>query len=320
MSCLPTLTTLIIPIERKVSAPEEGDDRMTAIKSFSLQAIESIFLSVVPRCTRDYGSLRQFLARCPLLTQVSVSIKETYHLRNSWGSVHLGTDRQGSYSVLQEMIAPTSQTLEKLDLGFDDDQPGSFLDHVSPIGSLTGFEKLTTLRIPYEALIEDKDPTDTAPSACVTTILPSSLERLEVQFPGTCILAFLEAIFKNRAYFPNLKMIILYCSKNYRGVSYETFRYRGHLYRGYSVIASLQNHSVQVELRYRECDKLECWSDDNYDPLVMDIVDFLHTLNEVPSYQQAPHPDTDSDDNVSLLSIRKAGEYDSDDDDVVFTA
>jgi hypothetical protein len=52
----------------------------------------------------------------------------------------------------------------------------------------------------------------------------------------------------------------------------------------------------------------------------MDIVDFLHTLNEVPSYQQAPHPDTDSDDNVSLLSIRKAGEYDSDDDDVVFTA
>ncbi|KAF2660375.1 hypothetical protein K491DRAFT_711870 [Lophiostoma macrostomum CBS 122681] len=278
VACIPRLDELTIPAQCGVAFTDPEDGCSTAIKTLKLRALECILLLNSGR----FVSLRQLLARCPLLTNASISILNAHKFFDNWtsdmeASKNIRND-PASYSTIRHLMAPTSPTLEALDLGMDDDQSPYFLDCVSRIGSLTDFEKLRTLRLPFEALCGHQ----TQNSWDTTTILPPSLEHLEIQFPTACTTDFLKSLYRDRSHFPCLKMIILYCS-NARGDTYEHFRYGAHGHPAFSTIAALKKKGIFVEYHYRECDRSPCWLDENYDPVVMAIVGFLNSLHDLQS-------------------------------------
>jgi hypothetical protein len=219
-----------------------------------------------PKCK----SISYFLSHFSLLEKLVVSLCNGKKFDPSYAmfSPILSSWVWGNFDTLLANIhpvAPTLQHLIVLECDHDYVPVSSFLNYVTPFTTLVHFKDLRILEVHHKALI----CLDGRPRAPVEALLLASLEVLKIHTPQLIILELLEEIPPLRPHFANLTTIELW-PRNHHGGDYEAFHYRCH-----GVWYHLDAVGIEVAIFWHMDDYNRNWEDEQYDPFVCEIVEFL---------------------------------------------
>jgi hypothetical protein len=256
-----------------VILPDEAPDEVsTSVTRLDISARSEI----LTRSSRDYATFEAFLAHFPLLKDLQV---RTYDIDLDilpTSVLDSNEDEERSYATLIERFGPVAPTLNTLSMGVykgkgNERHASNFLNGVRPAASFHHFKALKDLVVPQRCLLRSiESPVDPLPSPA--TILPASLERLEVHCPQVLILDWLERIQKVQDELPALSQIELYCQKPYGDV-FPLFAFENW---EHPAMELLPNIGIGLTVVPRKRDWEPDWND--YDREVSDAIEWLDSL------------------------------------------
>jgi hypothetical protein len=129
------------------------------------------------------------------------------------------------------------------------------------------FHHLWHLEIPHEGLLSSTD--DNEPLA---TNLPPSLIGLHITWPSLCITESLQGIVDAPDHFANLRTIHLF-PRDKRGDGFEAFNWDTS-----QVWYDIEELGIDVECTWHPTECREGWRNEEFDPLVYNVVVFLEDL------------------------------------------
>ncbi|KAF2113955.1 hypothetical protein BDV96DRAFT_577342 [Lophiotrema nucula] len=213
-----------------------------------------------------YRDASSYIRRFTGLKKLVVTLDNYYRVPELQASRYLGNVVSGSYDWFLNYLYPIHETLEVLDIPLIDP---SFLDWITPATTFTTFPNLKTLSLPQEALLDNSAGDMKHP----TSLLPRGLEELSIYFPYVSIVAWLEKFLGCREYFQDLQKITLWPADD-RGDAFEEFVYRKSILGRLDSVGVTINVSIDSEENTTKAE----WKDPDYDPFVLEIVEFLQSL------------------------------------------
>jgi hypothetical protein len=162
--------------------------------------------------------------------------------------------------------------LEELTIRYVYNEIPDYLQYTTPAMSLAQFTALKRLSAPYNSLF---DHPPSVPTRLLHSIVSPTLESLTIYCPHVEVLERLRDIVQYPKCFPRLLQIDLH-TRNCQGDSYEHFAYKHHPVYGQLDLLGIGYTFSCLEQDLRE--RLDDWSDEDYDPFVCDIAVWLRSL------------------------------------------
>lgn len=216
-----------------------------------------------------------FLAHFPSLEHLRLTIYDLDIDLLHLSSADLEEPGEKSYGTLLKRFNPVALCLKSLDIGLYepdvDDCASVFLWRVQPASGFKEFKALKRLVVPYQCLLgATVSLVDTLPSPA--TILPSTLESLEVYCPRIHIYDWFLRLRNVRHRLLALSKIMLHCHSAY-GDSYDQFAF---INCSHPVLDVMDELGITLDFTYRPRDWEEDWND--YDLEIFAVLDWLETL------------------------------------------
>jgi hypothetical protein len=262
---LPQLTSLSLGRFCEVMDYEAYPEEICQIKELEVE----LSTSIVDPDFDTYVAFTPFLKRLPTLQRLVITLCNTEFDEDVLlhdARPFLEHSRWGSFDKLVEFLLPVTSTLQHLVIGGCTHYCPNFLGFTWPITTICHFRNLRTLDVLHKAL-------DELLPVSFVAILPPSLEQLVVRTPYRSIVPDLEEVAQQTSHFRNLRLIELF-PREHRGGGFEYFHYRQH--RAWTRLAEV---GILVNIWWHENDYRDDWDDPNYDPFIIEIVNFLDGLS-----------------------------------------